>query len=48
MKVKQARAGLKSEPGQSLIAEVKVRGNLRGQLALVVRNIWQAGRAGDS
>ena len=42
------RASLNSEPGQSSIAEAKVRGNLRGQLAPVVRNPWQAGRAGDN
>jgi len=42
------RASLNSEPGQSSIAEAKVRGNLRVQLAPVVRNPRQAGRDDDS
>jgi hypothetical protein len=48
LKAKPARASLNSEPGLSSIAEVKVRGNLRGQLAPVVRNLRQAGRDDDS
>jgi hypothetical protein len=45
---KASKSKLKLEPGQSSIAEVKVRGILRRQLVPVVRNLWQAGSAGDS